>query len=118
MNANLLLHVRKLPNGRVIVTPVEYPNLAVDAEDVPVARRRVLTRVAAHLRTTSGSMRAALANPVVAELDSVEVKIPFKSLRYTAGKDQLEDVLRDLDSGRHTHEPANRHRRQRCDLLR
>ena len=32
MLANLLLHVREHPQGRVIVTPVDFPELAVDAD--------------------------------------------------------------------------------------
>jgi ATP-dependent Clp protease ATP-binding subunit ClpC len=73
--ANVLLHVREHPHGRVIVTPVEFPELSVDADTYEDALRAVTGDVTRKLRGMDGSMRTALAAPVVAELDRVELSL-------------------------------------------
>lgn len=75
MSANLLLHVREHPEGRVIVTPVDFPDLTVDADTYEAALRAVTGKLTRKLRSLTGSMRTALAAPVVAELDRVELSI-------------------------------------------
>jgi hypothetical protein len=70
------MHVREHPSGRVIVTPVEFANLSVDAEDEATAMRLATDRVSTQLRKLSGSYRARLAEPVDGELDSVSVQLP------------------------------------------
>src|SRR5690348_10241061 len=64
MDANVLLHVREHPEGRVIVTPVDFPDLSVDGDDYGAALRAVRSRVAQRLRAISGSVRNMLAAPV------------------------------------------------------
>ena len=49
MPANLLLHVREPPHGRVIVTPVDFPRLSVDADTYEVAH--VEQEIRGHLPT-------------------------------------------------------------------
>ena len=68
------MHVRAHPNGRVIVTPVDFSSLAVDADDEQTAMRAAIARVTDTLRKLSGSVRARFADPVVAELDSCTVE--------------------------------------------
>jgi hypothetical protein len=74
MNANLLMHVREHPSGRVIVTAVDF-GISVDADDPQTAMRMALRRATERLRSRSGSMRAMLAAPVVAGLDRVTVEV-------------------------------------------
>jgi len=87
LSANLLLHVREHPEGRVIVTPVDFPELSVDADSYEAALRVVTGKLTRKLRTMSGSMRTALAAPVVAELDRVELALKREkgTLRITIG---------------------------------
>ena len=73
--ANVLLHVREHPHGRVIVTPVDFPYLSVDADSYETAVRAVRGSLTRKLRDMSGSLRTALAAPVVAELDRVELAL-------------------------------------------
>ena len=73
MSANLLLHVREHPSGRVIVTPVDFPGLSVDAETYDAALAVVTGKLNRTLRGLSGSMRTTLSADVVADLDSVEL---------------------------------------------
>src|SRR5438128_1578411 len=75
MSANLLLHVREHPHGRVIVTPVDFPNLSVDADTYEAASAAATSRLTRRLRGISGSVRTALAAPVVAELDQITLKL-------------------------------------------
>jgi ATP-dependent Clp protease ATP-binding subunit ClpA len=75
VSANLLLHVREHPSGRVIVTPVDFPGLSVDADTYGAALAVVTGKLSRQLRGLSGSMRTRLAGEVVAELDSVEVSL-------------------------------------------
>ena len=75
MNARLLMHIREHPAGRVIVTPVDFAGLSVDADDLETAMRAAVGRATRQLRRMSGSIRARLADPVDAELDSVTVEI-------------------------------------------
>jgi ATP-dependent Clp protease ATP-binding subunit ClpC len=87
MSANLLLHVREHPEGRVIVTPVDFPDLSVDADNYEAALRVVRGSLSRKLRNMTGSMRTALAAPVVAELDRVELALKRDkgTLRITIG---------------------------------
>ena len=87
LSANLLLHVREHPEGRVIVTPVDFPELSVDADTYEVALRGVTGKLTRKLRKMDGSMRTALAAPAVAELDRVELAIKRDKgkLRITIG---------------------------------
>jgi ATP-dependent Clp protease ATP-binding subunit ClpC len=75
LSANLLLHVREHPNGRVIVTPVDFPELTVDADNYEAALRVTTSKLARQLRSLSGSVRTQLSAPVVAELDRVNVTL-------------------------------------------
>jgi len=90
MDANVLLHVREHPQGRVIITPVDFPGLSVDGDDYGAALRAVRSRVAQRLRSISGSVRNMFAAPVVAELDRVELGLARRRprgapLRITIG---------------------------------
>src|SRR5579859_598515 len=87
MPANLLLHVREHPEGRVIVTPVDFPDRSVDADTYEAALRAVKGKLTRKLRGMSGSMRTALSAPVVAELDRVELALKREkgTLRITIG---------------------------------
>ena len=72
----MLLHVREHPNGRVIVTPVDFPELTVDADNYEAALRVTTSKLARQLRSLSGSVRThQLSAPVVAELDRVNVTL-------------------------------------------
>jgi len=79
--ANVLLHVREHPEGRVIVTPVDFPELSVDGDDYGAALRAVRSRVTQRLRTISGSVRNMFAAPVVAELERVEIALARRRTR-------------------------------------
>jgi ATP-dependent Clp protease ATP-binding subunit ClpC len=59
----------------VIVTPVDFPGLTVDAETYEAALRVATSKLARQLRSISGSARTLLAAPVVAELDSVGLSL-------------------------------------------
>jgi ATP-dependent Clp protease ATP-binding subunit ClpA len=101
MPANLLLHVREPPHGRVIVTPVDFPRLSVDADTYEVALATVRGRLERQLREISGSWRTSLAAPVEAELDRVELAVrprkdPTRKLRVTIG---LVVTARDTGNG-------------------
>ena len=50
LSANLLLHVREHPEGRVIVTPVDFPELSVDADTYEAALRGVTSKLTRQLR--------------------------------------------------------------------
>ena len=80
MSANLLLHVREHPSGRVIVTPVDFPRLSVDAETYEAALAVVTNKLTRQLRNLSGSMRTALSAEVVAELERVELTLKRKKV--------------------------------------
>jgi hypothetical protein len=89
VTAKVLMHVREHPHGRVIVTPVDFPGLTVDADHADAAMRAALGRVTRRLREMSGSVRAMLAAPVEAELDEVKLNIGrrkgAKPLHITVG---------------------------------
>lgn len=79
MIANLLLHVHELPEGRVVVTPIDFPRLSVDADSYEAARKAVVARLDRVLKTNSdASIRSGLAMPESAELDSVDLELPEK----------------------------------------
>src|SRR2546428_9879048 len=76
MTAKLLLHFHEHPAGRVIVTPVEFPGLSVDADSYEAARAAAVSRITRQLKRISGSVRSGLSAPVDAELDVAEVVLP------------------------------------------
>jgi len=89
VDANLLLHVREHPHGRVIVTPVAFAGESVDADTYEAAVAAVTSRLTQSLRNIDPSVRSRLAEPVVAELDTVELTVGKRSrgdkLRITIG---------------------------------
>jgi ATP-dependent Clp protease ATP-binding subunit ClpC len=76
ITGNFLLHIHERPEGRVVVTPVDFPRLSLDADTFETARATIASKIARELRRMSGSMRTALSAPVVAELDAIEMAIP------------------------------------------
>ena len=76
MTAKLVLHVHEHPEGRVIVTPVDFPRLSVDADTYEAAHAAATSRITRQLRNVSGSVRNGLSAPVDAELDVAEVTLP------------------------------------------
>ena len=98
MPANLLLHVREHPSGRVIVTPVDFPGLSVDGETYEAALAVATGRLTRHLRSVTGSMRTALSSTDVSELDRVEVALKRQKspVRITIS---LVVTLRELANG-------------------
>jgi ATP-dependent Clp protease ATP-binding subunit ClpA len=101
MTAKVLLHVHEHPEGRVVVTPVDFPRLSVDADSYHAAHAAAVSRVTRQLRGISGSLRSGLSRPVAAELEVAEVALPAgkkgaKPPRITVG---LVIVLRPTSQG-------------------
>ena len=57
------------------MTPVDFPELTVDADNYEAALRVTTSKLARQLRSLSGSVRTQLSAPVVAELDRVNVTL-------------------------------------------
>jgi hypothetical protein len=68
VTAKFVLYIREHPGGRVVVTPVDFPNLSVDGDSFESARAGVAGRLARQLRTMSGKARAALAGVRLCEM--------------------------------------------------
>jgi ATP-dependent Clp protease ATP-binding subunit ClpA len=98
VSANLLLHVREHPSGRVIVTPVDFPGLSVDAETYDAALAVVTGKLNRQLRGLSGSMRTTLSADVVAELDTVDLTVKREKSELTI-RISLVVSLREMSHG-------------------
>ncbi|MDP1849483.1 MAG: AAA family ATPase [Solirubrobacteraceae bacterium] len=72
---HLHLHVRALPGGRFVVTPVPFCDLSEDGAAVEDLKSAVIANVEERLGDMTGSPRAALMMPSQATLDAVEVKV-------------------------------------------
>ena len=57
------------------MTPVDFPELTVDADNYEAALRVTTSKLARQLRSLCGSVRTQLSAPVVAELDRVNVTL-------------------------------------------
>ena len=73
--AHLHLHVRTLPGGRYVVTPVPFCDLTADGPAYEELKRAVLSKVAERIGEMTGSPRAALAVRSAATLDTVAVTV-------------------------------------------
>jgi molybdopterin-guanine dinucleotide biosynthesis protein len=100
MTAKLLLHIHEHPDGRVIVTPVDFPAFSVDAETYEAARAGAVSRATRQLGLRSGSPRSALAAPVTAELDSVEVAVAVKRAEPVWVTIGLVVLVKEVSTGR------------------
>src|SRR5215469_7832519 len=78
VSARFFLHIRRLPSGRVIVTPVPFTDLACDEDSEAAARELALVAAGERLGQISGALRAHLSSAWEAELDSVQVSITPK----------------------------------------
>jgi ATP-dependent Clp protease ATP-binding subunit ClpC len=73
--AHIHLHVRTLPSGRFIVTPVPFCDLSADGPVYEALKRAVLSNVEKRIAQMRGSPRAALTVRSAATLDAVEVQV-------------------------------------------
>jgi ATP-dependent Clp protease ATP-binding subunit ClpA len=73
--ARIYLYIRPFPNGRVIVTPLKYPDLEADAPNVQHARGLVVQRLAHKVRSVSVDDRTALLHHYTAELVRTQADI-------------------------------------------
>jgi ATP-dependent Clp protease ATP-binding subunit ClpC len=91
VTAKLWIHVRSSPDGRLVLTPVDYPELATDADDRESGLRTLTARIAKRLRTVPPAGRTALVDPPAPTLTSVEVEFPVggkkgnDTIRITVG---------------------------------
>jgi hypothetical protein len=75
MPARLALHVRSQRDGDVVVTPVDFPELALDGDWVESTRRAVVERFARKLGRLSVTQRSPPTDRREAKLDRVEIDI-------------------------------------------
>jgi ATP-dependent Clp protease ATP-binding subunit ClpC len=75
MVARVHVHVRAFPDGRVLATPVDFPDLAVEAADRAAAVRILTSRLTKRLRRVSASMRSGLLDPPTPALERVEIEV-------------------------------------------
>ncbi|PZR86902.1 MAG: hypothetical protein DLM67_23195 [Candidatus Nephthysia bennettiae] len=105
MPARLPLHVRSQRDGNVVVTPVDFPELALDGDSVESTRRAVVERVTRKLGRLSVTQRSPLTDRRKAELDRAEIDIQMGErkgghrLQVTIGL----VVIGQEVSGRHIH---------------
>src|SRR2546421_10912040 len=62
MPAYLPLHIRSQRDGNVVITPVDFPELALDGESLDATRGAVVERVARKLRRLSVARRGPLTD--------------------------------------------------------
>jgi ATP-dependent Clp protease ATP-binding subunit ClpC len=85
MLARILLHVRILPEGPVVVTPVEFAEIAAEAADREAAVRIVERRLSKVLRYAPPPIRRGLLDGRTAELDAVEIELGREKIHITVG---------------------------------
>jgi ATP-dependent Clp protease ATP-binding subunit ClpA len=85
MVANLFMHVRSLPGGRVLATPIPFVDLAWDGATEAEARRAAIAASTERLAKVHGSMRAALSEPAVAHLDAIDLTVGDSGVKVTIG---------------------------------
>jgi len=69
------LHVRPLRDGRVVVTPVRFPDLESYGSSAGEARRAATTAITGRVRGLGVAQRNALLRPSWAALERVEVRL-------------------------------------------
>src|ERR1700730_5717097 len=105
MQGSLPLHVRSQRDANVVVTAVDFPELALDGDSVESTRRGVVERVTRKLGRLSVTQRSALTDWREAKLDRAEIDIQMGErkgghrLRVTIGL----VVIGQEVSGRHVH---------------
>lgn len=80
MKAQFYLYFHELPGGRVVASPVDFPNLANDADSYDAARAGVIAALRRTLAEDywSGMVRASFVKPELAELQQVTFELPVK----------------------------------------
>lgn len=80
MKAQFYLYFHELPGGRVVASPVDFPNLATDADSYENARQSAVTALRQALTEEywSGAVRASFVKPELAELQQVTFELPDK----------------------------------------
>src|SRR5439155_10035526 len=100
MPATLLLHVRELPSGRVVVTPVEFPDLSLDADSYDAAVATLRPRLEAQLAGYQGSMRSLVVAPDPAQLDAIEIDVDTDEAGAVPITVALVTIVRETTKGR------------------
>lgn len=94
MTDELFLHLRRLPSGRVVGTPIPFTDLSVDGDSVEQVRARARDVARSRVDDMDGVSRAALFEESAGDLDSVEVKVSSgagsEAVRMTLGVVVLE----------------------------
>src|ERR1700736_1496332 len=75
MPAYLPLHIRSQRDGNVVVTPVDFPELALAGESVESIRNAVVDRVARKLRRLSVARRSPLTDRREMDLERAQVEV-------------------------------------------
>jgi ATP-dependent Clp protease ATP-binding subunit ClpA len=75
MSGEFFLHVRRLPSGRVVGTPIPFTDLSVDGDSVEDVRSRARDAATSRLQEMPGVFRAALFDEVEVQLASARVKV-------------------------------------------
>jgi ATP-dependent Clp protease ATP-binding subunit ClpC len=83
VTAKLWIHVRACPDGRFVLTPVDFPELAIYAGDRESGLRTVTNRLGKRLRTVSPAGRTALLDPPAPALETVQVDVPVGAKKNT-----------------------------------
>jgi hypothetical protein len=71
VTGHVFLHLRKVPSGRWVATPVLFCELTRDGDTAGEAERRALDTARDRIGDLGGVFRVDLSNPAVGELEEI-----------------------------------------------